>query len=269
MTFCQRLFQYDNNVGLEWKTNKHWGDKIKVEESDNSVLLFEYMARAMADVFIKHREINWIRQIVKNCYYYSNKEEVGRIVEITYSMISDGAADLEQIIKDNKPRDYLLKLFRDNVKQKNIHFDSIVNFRFQQYKSELIDLVGIAIDEFKREEDYQSFIQSLREYIAKKEPKYSIVHILQGNDFTFFKSDGQAFSNMELKMLIQREPLYIVGLDEEELNLTPLLAMAPREVRIYGDNPTDAKTLTVINIFQEKVEMESAEKFPFSYFQNN
>lgn len=70
----------------------------------------------------------------------------------------------------------------------------------------MVHLVGLAIDEYKREEDHQEFVNMLREYIAKKEPIYNVVHIVQGNTFSFFKSDGKRFSRMELKMLMQREP---------------------------------------------------------------
>ena len=127
-------------------------------------------------------------------------------------------------------------------------------------------MVGLAIDEYKREEDHQEFVNMLREYIAKKEPIYNVVHIVQGNTFSFFKADGKRFTRMELRMLMQKEPLYIVGLDEDELNLAPLVALAPKKIKIYGDDPSEPKTLTVINVFQERVDFESINKFPFPIY---
>ena len=68
---------------------------------------------------------------------------------------------------------------------------------------------------------------------------------------------------MELRHLMYQEPLYLVGLDANEMNLSPLIAIAPQKIYIYGDHPSEPKTLTVINVFQEKVYFKSLSHFPF------
>jgi len=74
---------------------------------------------------------------------------------------------------------------------------------------------------------------------------------------------------MELRTVMQNAPLYIVGLDEDEWNLAPLIAMAPKRIKIYGDLPSEPKTLTVINVFQERVDFEPIQKFPFPTYSKN
>src|SRR5690625_5756514 len=93
----------------------------------------------------------------------------------------------------------------------------------------------------------------LRTFVLKKKPTFKEVHVVQGMNFSFFRSNGKQFSTMELRHLMYQEPLYLVGLDENEMNLAPLIAIAPQKIYIYGDNPSEPKTLTVINVFQEKV----------------
>ncbi|WP_375540675.1 sporulation protein YtxC [Virgibacillus saliphilus] len=83
--------------------------------------------------------------------------------------------------------------------------------------------------------------------------------------FTFYKHNGKQISTMELRSLMKSEPLYIVGLDEDELNLAPLVAMAPKKIKMYGDDPSEPKTLTVINVFQEKVDFKAYHHFPFQH----
>lgn len=73
---------------------------------------------------------------------------------------------------------------------------------------------------------------------------------------------------MDLQTLMQKEPLYLFGLDETEMNLSPLIAMAPEKVKIYGDDPAEPKTLTVINVFQEKAEFQPTREFPFYNMKN-
>src|SRR5699024_1895548 len=116
--------------------------------------------------------------------------------------------------QNKEPVQVLRSLFVANINNvTTVHFESIVNFRLTVFKDELIHYVGLAIEEFKREEDHQTFIHMLREYIANKETEYNEVHIVQGNAFSFFKRDGKQFSAMELRKIMHEEPLYIVGLD--------------------------------------------------------
>lgn len=265
-TFCESLFQHDLNMEINWKIHEEWGNQIKFE----NVLTErqkERIAEAMVNVFVQHREINWVNYVIKSYYYYQNSDEIQRITELTQAIMEEEDRDLSEISKELKPRDKLLPLFLENVNEKDaIHYDSVVKFRFQSYRNVLVELVGLAIDEFKREEDYQSFVHSLREYVAKKETKFHEVHVLQGTDFVFYKANGTPFTKMEVKMLMQKEPLYIVGLDTEEMNITPLLAMAPKKIKIYGNYLTEPKTLTVINIFQERAEFEPVKNFPFKNY---
>ncbi|WP_407269083.1 sporulation protein YtxC [Radiobacillus sp. PE A8.2] len=263
ITFCEQLFVYDREMEFHWKTNEDWGNQIRIEEKQQLQDQHEAIVKALIDVYVSHREIPAILYTIKHHYYFNDKDEIDRILELTESIIAGDDPDLGQIIKNNRPRDTLTTLFEDNMTGNSIHFDSIVNFRLQSYRNQLIEVVGFAIDEFKREEDYQSFVESLREYVSKKESKFPIVHVVQGDDFSFYNSAGKPFSKMEIKMLMQREPLYIMGLDDREMNITPLIAMIPGRICIYGDQADEAKTLTVINVFQEKVIFKPMKEFPF------
>jgi len=48
-----------------------------------------------------------------------------------------------------------------------------------------------------------------------------------------------------------------LGLHENEFNLSPLIAMSPAKIKVYGDDPDDPKIMTITNIFQERVEFET------------
>ncbi|WP_163970189.1 putative sporulation protein YtxC [Oceanobacillus halotolerans] len=262
--FCERLFQYNKNIELHWKTHEEWGNHLQFTVQHPSNEIVKAIAKSMVDVFVTHRFTKIAKEIIKDYYYYSNADEIERILEITHWIVLGDDDDSAYVRNRKEPRKVLYSLFFSNVKNTSVvHFDSIVNFRLKVFKDQLIDYVGLAIDEFKREEEHQAFVNMLREYIAKKEASFSTIYILQGNPFSFYKPDGKRFSKMELRMLMQEEPLYIVGLDEEELNLAPLVAMAPEKIKIYGDHPSEPKTLTVINVFQEKVDFEPYQNFPF------
>ncbi|MEN1968258.1 putative sporulation protein YtxC [Lentibacillus sp. N15] len=265
--FCEYLFRYNRTIELHWKTDKDWGNQLQLDYQVPGNEVLETIARAMKDVFIHHRLTDMIRHIINDYYYYTNNDEMERILDLTHWIFSGEDEDSLLVRKNKDPGQLLQSLFIANIKNTGrIHYDSIVQFRLKAFKDQLVHYVGLAIDEFKREEDHQAFVNMLREYIAKKEASYNVIHVLQGNPFTFFKEDGKLFSKRELRTAMKNEPLYIVGLDEDELNLAPLVAMAPKKIKIYGDHPSEPKTLTVINVFEEKVEFKSSKQFPFAYF---
>lgn len=271
ISFCEHLFRYNKKIELHWKTDEEWGNDLQLDfqvANDDTV---EAIAKSMTDVFILHRLTGLITGIIENYYYYTNTDEMERILDITHWIFSSDDDDSQIVRNNTDPSQLLQSLFTANIQHtETIHFDSIVNFQLKVFKDQLIHYVGLAIDEIKREEDHLAFVDMLRGYIAKREASYSTIHILQGNPFSFFKQNGKRFTRMELRMLMQTEPLYIVGLDADELNLAPLIAMAPNKIKIYGDNPSEPKTLTVINVFQEKVVFEPLSRFPFPYlFKNN
>ncbi len=269
ISFCEHLFQYNKRIELYWRTHEEWGNHLQLDY-ENAGSITETAAQSMVDVFVIHRLADMIHDIIKNDYYYSNMEEIDRIADIALWLFYGEDKDSRHVRKDKDPSQLLKSIIIGNLENADmIHFDSIVNFQMKIFKDQLVHLVGLAIDEFKREEDHQAFIDSLREFIVTRTCTYSTVHVLQGNPFTFFKPDGKRFTRMELRLLMHNEPLYMVGLDEEELNLAPLVAMAPKKITIYGDHPSEPKTLTVINVFQEKADFKPYSSFPFSNYLKN
>ncbi|MEC5421971.1 putative sporulation protein YtxC [Virgibacillus sp. C22-A2] len=268
--FCEMLFRYNKQIELNWKTHEDWGNHLQFRDHIPNNDLVEAISQSMVDVFVSHRLGTMIEKVIREYYYYTNSDEIERIMELTHWIFSGEDEDSIQIRNNKDPKQVLFSLFITNIKNTTtIHFDSIVKFRLKVFKDKLIYLIGLAIDEFKREEDHQEFVNMLREYVVKKEPSFNIVHILQGSNFSFYKQNGKRFTKMELRKIMQNEPLYMVGLDSDELNLSPLVAMSPKKIKIYGDYPSEPKTLTVINIFQEKVDFQPYNKFPFPYYIDN
>ncbi|GAA0429399.1 putative sporulation protein YtxC [Lentibacillus halophilus] len=264
--FCEYLFQINKKIELHWKNNREWGNHLQLDYQVPGSDLMETIAEAMVGVFVSHRLTAMLNGIIKDYYYYTDMDETERIMDLSYRIVT-GDIDDDQIIRNNKdPCRLLYALFFANIKNSGaVHFDSIVNFQSKMFKDQLADYVGLAIDEFKREEDHQAFIDMLRHHIGKCHSMYHEVHVLQGEPFSFYKPEGKRFSTMELRTIMQKKPLYMVGLDENEWNLAPLIAMCPDTINIYGDSPSDAKTMSIINIFQERVKFQPMSRFPFPY----
>lgn len=265
--FCEHLFKNNKNIELQWKVHEEWGNQLKINPLRDGDSFLDHLARSMTEVFISHRLGNLIRYIIKKNYYFSNHDEIDRIHDLSNWIFSGTDAESIHVRKGVNPKHILHSLFHNHIKMREtIHYDSIVKFGLKAFKDEMIHYVGLAIDEYKREEEHQEFIHALRNYISKKQPSLQVVHVIQGKTFTFYQENGKLLSKLELKKIMDQEPLYLFGLDGgNEMNLAPLIAMAPRRIKIYGDDLSEPKTQTVMNIFQEKVEFESIRKFPFQH----
>lgn len=264
--FCEHLFSHHKHIELYWKNNEEWGSHLQFNNRIINDEATEAIANSLVHLFIEHHLPGLIRKMIKTYFYYTNQDEVDRILNLTEWIFSGKDKNSLHMRGQENPQEILKDIFKENISEKRtIHFDSIVNFRLKSFKNKMIKYIGFAIDEFKREEDHQMFINMLREFIENKEAKYQDIHIVQGDSFTFYKSNGERFSNMELRLIMHEEPLYIVGLDDKEFNLAPLVALAPKNITIYGDNPSESKTLTIINVFQERVVLKPYRKFPFQH----
>lgn len=223
-------------------------------------------AKSMMDVFLQHRLVTIINWIIKEKYYYSNPTEIERILELTRWIIEGDDEDSKHIRGSITVKEFFYESFLKALRETNvIHYDSLMKFRIKSYEAYLQTYVGLAIDEFKQEEDHQAFIEMLRSYIKEQNALFDEVHILQANNFMFYKKTGRLFTQLELQNIKREKPLYVFGLDINEWNLSPLIAMAPEKIYIYGDDPSEAKTLTIINIFEEKVIFKPYHHFPFMY----
>ncbi|MUV39358.1 hypothetical protein JNUCC1_03234 [Lentibacillus sp. JNUCC-1] len=265
ISFCEFLFRHNKKIALHWQTEEDWGHRISFNDNMPTVERLDTISKSMVDVFIEHRLSRMINDIIHYNFYYTRTVEMERILALTHWIFFGEDEDSQRVKNYKDPAQVIKTIFLTNIKESTtVHFDSIVNFRFQVFKDQLIHYVGLAIDEFKREEEHQAFVHTLREYVKQKATTYPVLHVVQGKDFMFYKPSGKKFSAMELRMIMHKEPLYIVGLDKNEYNLAPLITLAPEKVRIYGDDPSEAKTLTVINVFQERAHFEPLENFPFA-----
>lgn len=263
--FCERFFSYHKQIDLKWNTDNEWGNHLQFDCEKINADTIKAMSMALADLFLDFQLASEVRKVIVENYYYQDNDEIEQILETTFFMFQE-KKDQVHFKNGTRPIAFLSSLFEENMINTGvIHYPSIVKFRLNQFKEQLKDYVGLAIDEFKQEEDHQEFIEMLRNYIAKTESTYREIHVLQGDDFSFFGSNGKQLSGLELRNMMYQEPLYIVGLDRNELNLAPLIAIAPQKVFIYGDNPSEPKTLTVINVFQERVTFNPYSHFPFHH----
>ncbi|WP_163581587.1 putative sporulation protein YtxC [Gracilibacillus saliphilus] len=223
----------------------------------------KHLAPLLSMVFIQCRETSMIQHILMKKYYFSSEEEIERITTIARSLLEKDESVYEDRIHQHELRDTLTTIFSLQIDSSFIRFDSIVHFRLHHYIDQLTEMVGLAIDEFKREEEYQDFIHSIREFVRRKSPEEEVVHVLQGERFRIFRDNGEVYTMEDLQRVKSRFPLFIFGLEQEEWNISPLIMLAPNHIFMYGEDQAESRTHTIITIFQERCSFYPTEYFPF------
>src|SRR5690606_4971084 len=123
-------------------------------------------SNSMTEVFITHRLGNLIKNIIKKHYYFSNSDEIERIHDLSNWIFSGNDAESIHVRKGVNLKHVLYSAFHRNIQDRTtVHYDSIVKFGLKTFKDDMIHYVGLAIDEYKREEEHQEFINGLRNYV--------------------------------------------------------------------------------------------------------
>ncbi|WP_066386031.1 putative sporulation protein YtxC [Neobacillus mesonae] len=255
------------NYLQKWLNNDPDYENILLIEDRHIVKLFnssftndkqEAVKNAFYEFVTNIKRDDWLRDILRNHYYFEDIEEQQQILEILYSIMDGQREDLSVFLKETNldpvVREAIDHVFRDNV---SFSFDSFLKFRLRSYLQLLENYVEISIDEYKLEQEYQMFVHMLREFLADREPKRRVLHLLLDDDITFYDEQFVEIKRGELAKMIDRKllvnhPVYI-----DSASIAPLLSLAPTKIFLYTKNAEAPLVRTIKNIFEERVMIKS------------
>jgi len=232
---------------------------IALNEQNSAILL--QMLRDAFLVFIKGELFpQWLMKIVREKFHYSEQDECEQIVEIATAIMSDEKMNNEPFWNELQLKIHygLVSIFERNV---SFSFPSFLTFRMRGIMDHLLRIVVEAIDEYKMEQEYQSFIHTLRKYMLSVSPKMMTLHLLHLNSFTFYDDAFLEMKREDIVKFIDRKlftdyPMYI-----DSNVLAPLISIAPMQVYIYCDEESNLLIQTIQRIFEERVKV-----FPMKMF---
>lgn len=262
MYCCETLFQLNKTIHVEWEKDHQWGNVMLVspDEVDLKSLIHSFVM-----IYMTFRLGRKLKDVAKSTYFYTNDEELNHIYESTTAIFKDAYYQANIFPNNQTLYTFLYELFRSNLQYTDkIHFDALALFCMKPLDQYIVTAVGYGIDEMKREEAYQHFVASAREFVLHRRILIEEIHIVQNGSLQFFKADGTAYSKRELQQNMQKTPLYIIQLDEKEFELAPAIALAPKKIHLYSDQPIEGKVYTLCRIFQERIQLHALHQFPFS-----
>ena len=220
--------------------------------------IHEVVKNAFYEFITNIKRDEWLRDILKNHYYFEDADEQQQILDILYSILDGQREDLSILLKETniEPiiREAISTCLHDDV---SFSFDSFLKFRLRSYLQLLENYVEISIDEYKMEQEYQMFVHMLRDFLADRVPKMNVLHLLLDDDITFFNEQFVEIKRGELAKMIDRKllvnhPVYI-----DSASIAPLLSLAPTKIFLYTKNAEAPLVRTIKNIFEERVMIKS------------
>ncbi len=195
-----------------------------------------------------------VREIIQNRYFFQDEDEVEHIAEMAMLMwegevVYHGANDLPQQLRER-----VSHLFREIVtEQIPFSFQSLWNFRMRAIQDDFVTLVGIAIDEYKLEQDYQEFIFLLRGLLEVRRPLLEEVHLVYNDEFFFYNQHFQLITKRNLANAIDRKLMAENPMFIDSHTIAPLVSMAPRKIFIYAEDEEIRIIRTLKKIFEERI----------------
>jgi putative sporulation protein YtxC len=240
-----------------------YNDKISLIEDRNILLINEdqFSNKGLHDIRIAFYEFvteikrdDWFRSIIAENYFFQDPEEQRHVMEIIYSILDGERKDLETFLKksyqEHKMKEAIDQVFQEHS---SFSFDSFITFRLRPYLLDLEAYVKVSIDEYKMEQEYQVFVQTLREFLQGRPPKIEILHLLLDDGIIFFNENFEEIKRGELIKMIDRKLLFNHPVYVDSASIAPLLSIAPATIFLYTKNPDEALVRTITNIFEERV----------------
>jgi putative sporulation protein YtxC len=233
----------------------------------NVGMLDEHFKGMVTNVFyefiLKTKRDDWLRQILLVQFYYVDIDEQQHILEIIYSIIDGENEELAEFIGEQFEECAVKDAVSDLLQDSNIafSFEAFVKFRLRGYLEKLLKYVEIAIDEYKMEQEYQVFIQTLREFLHSRQEKVDQLHLVYNEEPIFFNEEFEEIKKAEIARMIDRKLLSNHPVYVDSVTIAPLLSIAPKQIYLYTSNSEDPLIRTIKNIFEERVFVKPIQLF--------
>lgn len=242
-----------------FKIDAHKNEQLTISYQKEPFRCEKMLHHALLHLFLKFHFPNVLKKLIKKHFYYTNEEDIQRIISYCFIIF-----ELDTTVKQSSTC-IIADLFNPQKSCSSmLHIPSILTFQIPKYREVLLHIIERSIDEFKMEEEHQNFIETVRKFTSKMNPKMSQLHIIHNQKFIYYNENGCVITKPNLVEIIEEAPLYMLGLGSNEFNLLPIVALAPKQIYIYSEKFPDAKILTIMNIFLEKVILKPLSEFPFN-----
>ncbi|MBA9025843.1 MULTISPECIES: putative sporulation protein YtxC [Bacillaceae] len=221
--------------------------------------------RLLSDVFytflVEEKVRDGLEHTIREKFLFEEQDEVDAILDIAASIV-EGEMKVGSSAGFKEAKAAIAESIQDVLTEaKSFSFESIATFRLKGFFESLEHYAGLAIDEYKLEQDYQNFIATLRDFLNKRQSQLQTVHLVHQENFAFFDESYQRlekddFTRMMDRRLLGGYPIYI-----DSTALAPLISIAPERLYVYTDDAEDGLIQTIRRVFEERTIIRPVQSF--------
>ncbi|SMO34464.1 putative sporulation protein YtxC [Melghirimyces algeriensis] len=209
------------------------------------------LGMTVAEYIVTVNEPHVIRKIIQRVFHFRHPDDSRKIEQYALHLLDDSEAD-EPPYRKRKER-----MARQVMRYLNQHHvlavDGFFHFRLKHYRDGLIRLVEHAVDEFLLEQEYREFIELLRYFVSIQQPKCSLVHVLhiEKRQFRLLDRKGDPLQLKDMGSIAQ--DLLEQPFSHEDLIVSTLLTVAPKQVVLHTQNPEENVIRTLEQVFESRM----------------
>ena len=229
LEFLQNEFSEFNmlNVYFSRKQFKSYYNIIIHYTGIDNELFFTKLATLLSYLVIDFYENDLIKNILYGNYFYFNNSEFNNILNLCTENLCD-----DEFSHTNREM-LLFNIFYDYITtHHSIVLSGFVNFRLNNYRNLLTELVDFSVNQFIIEREYLEFISLLRIYINSQKATANMVHLISLENDTFLLNEHMEPIEID-KTSLNAKYLSDVSFSNNDYILNTLLNILPKKIHLH------------------------------------
>ena len=230
LSYLQNEFKNFNMLNVFYSCNefKQYKNIIMHYKGIDTELFYTKLATIFSYLVIEHFENNIIKNILFSNYFYFENYELKKIQNLCEENICD---DSEFSFTNRQ-----LLLFEDFYNyistHKSIILTGFINFRLNNYRNLLNELIDFSVNEFIIEKEYLEFVSLLKLYINTQSALTPIIHIIS-SDFGITLLDKDLNIIKINKNILDTKYLSDISFSENDYVLNTILNLLPEKIFLH------------------------------------
>ena len=220
-------------------------------------ICFHQIAEAVAETIVIWWKPELVRAIIYEKYQSLSSSEISNILNSMFRATIEHSFYMQSVNSALTWKKEISSRVVDFLEAGNtISVDGFINFRLQDFKLELEQLVDESVEEYLLEKEYDDFIDLLRYFVNTQEPRLQKVHVMLAPSgvFNMYDQNFQLIDNDFLEGFIL--DLMDNDLSYEDLLVSALITIAPTEIVLHSPGPVgplSSAVNTIQSVFDERV----------------
>lgn len=207
------------------------------------------LAREISAEIMEKYEPQLLKAITQREYSFAPQTDRVRIYDIALENSQPGGERIMNAIHYNRRKAIIEECAENYLKENDVFIlDGFINFRLEEYKKELRDIVYSAGEEYVAIREYEEFLDMLRFFVSVQSPREDTVHIIKnGGRLCVLNKRKKDITAVYANEFSETEE----ELTNEDIVLSALISIAPLHIVIHDDSANDKIYETIKEIFSD------------------